>query len=141
MTKFAYTPPEEDNEDRVYVRVDDLFDISILRVEEGVVIDVFDNDEIDLLGTLTVDEDSLARNREKRPLPSMKSLPGASSLITPCSTSTPQPSRKPWKKPVFEPAMNTASPVSAVNAIGMSSSFMPKRTKPKPSRISRRGCW
>jgi hypothetical protein len=64
MTRFEYTPPEDDNEDRIYVRVDDVFDISILRVEEGIVIDVYDNDEIDLLGTLAVDEDSLARNRE-----------------------------------------------------------------------------
>lgn len=63
MTKFEFTPPEDTNENRVYVRVDDLFDISILRVEEGIVIDVYDNDEIDLLGTLSIDEDSLARNR------------------------------------------------------------------------------
>jgi hypothetical protein len=69
MSRFEYTPPEkdEDNEDRVYVRVDDIFDISILRVETGIVIDVYDNDEIDLLGTLAIDEDSLARNREERP--------------------------------------------------------------------------
>jgi hypothetical protein len=65
MAKFEYTPPEDDNEDRVYVRVDDIFDISILRVEEGIVIDVYDNDEIDLLGTLAVDQDSLASNREE----------------------------------------------------------------------------
>ena len=66
MAKFEYTPPEseEDNEDRVYVRVDDIFDISILRVQTGIVINVYDDDEIDLLGTLSVDEDSLARNRE-----------------------------------------------------------------------------
>ena len=69
MAKFEYSPPqpEEDNEDRVYVRVDDMFDISILRVETGIVINVYDDDEIDLLGTLSVDEDSLARNREERP--------------------------------------------------------------------------
>ena len=64
MAKFEFTPSEDDNPDRVYVRVDDVFDISILRVEEGLVIDVYDNDEIDLLGSLTVDEGSLARNRE-----------------------------------------------------------------------------
>ena len=64
MAKFEYTLSEDDNEDRVYVRVDDVFDISILRVEEGIVIDVYDNDEIDLLGTLAIGEDSLARNRE-----------------------------------------------------------------------------
>jgi hypothetical protein len=67
MVKFEYTPPEDDNDDRVYVRVDDIFDISVLRVEEGIVINVYDNDEIDLLGTLFVDEDSLARNREEQP--------------------------------------------------------------------------
>lgn len=66
MTTFEYTPPEDDNEDRVYVRVDDIFDISILRVEEGLDIHVYDNnDEIDLLGTLHVDEASLARHREE----------------------------------------------------------------------------
>jgi hypothetical protein len=43
--------------------VDDVFDISILRTEEGLIIDVYDNDEIDLLGTLAIGEDSLARNR------------------------------------------------------------------------------
>jgi hypothetical protein len=67
MTRFEYTPPEDDNEDRVYVRVDDIFDVSILRVEEGIVINVYDNDEIDLLATLAVGEDSLARNREEQP--------------------------------------------------------------------------
>jgi hypothetical protein len=67
MTTFEYTPPEDDNEDRVYVRVDDVFDISILRAESGIVIDVYDKDELDPLGTLTVDEDSLARNREQQP--------------------------------------------------------------------------
>jgi hypothetical protein len=67
MTRFEYTPPEDDNEDRVYVRVDDIFDVSILRVEEGIVINVYDNDEIDLLATLTVGENSLARNREEQP--------------------------------------------------------------------------
>jgi hypothetical protein len=64
MAKFEYTPPEDDNEDRVYVRVDDIFDISILRAEEGLIIDVYESDEIDLLGTVAIFEDSLARNRE-----------------------------------------------------------------------------
>lgn len=64
MATFEYTLSEDDNEDRVYVRVDDVFDISILRTEEGLIIDVYDNDEIDLLGTLAIGEDALARNRE-----------------------------------------------------------------------------
>lgn len=68
MARFEYTPPEpeEDNEDRVYVRIDDIFDISILRAETGIVIDVYENEEIDLLGTLAVDEDLVTRNRELR---------------------------------------------------------------------------
>jgi len=64
MTTFEYTPPDDDNEDRVYVRVDDIFDISILRTQEGLIIDVYENDEIDLLSTIAILEDSLARNRE-----------------------------------------------------------------------------
>jgi hypothetical protein len=67
MTKFEYTPPEDDNEDRVYVRVDDIFDIRILRVEEGVVIDVYGNDELDPAATLDVNEDLFARNGEQQP--------------------------------------------------------------------------
>lgn len=66
MTKFEYTPPEDDNENRVYVRVDDTFDISIRRIEEGVVIDVHEGDELEPVGTLVVGED-LDRNPEERP--------------------------------------------------------------------------
>jgi hypothetical protein len=58
MAKFEYSTPEDDNEDRFFVRVDDIFDISILRVEEGVVISVRENDDIDALGTLVVDNPS-----------------------------------------------------------------------------------
>jgi len=63
MTEYEYTPP--DDEDRVYVLVDDAFDISIRRVKDGIVINVYDYHEIDLLDTLIVDEDLLARNREE----------------------------------------------------------------------------
>jgi hypothetical protein len=66
MAKFKYTPPEETNEDRVYLRVDDIFDISILRTEEGLIIDVYDdNDGMYLLGTLGIHERDLASNREE----------------------------------------------------------------------------
>ena len=65
MTKFEYTVSEGHDEDRVYVRVDEIFDISILRTEEGLVIDVYD-DDIYLLGTLSIGEDLLPRNREGR---------------------------------------------------------------------------
>jgi hypothetical protein len=55
----------EDDVNRAYVGVDDVFDISILRIEEGILIEVFDSDEGDLLGTLPISENSLARNREE----------------------------------------------------------------------------
>ena len=65
MSRFEYTASDDLNEDRVYVRVDDIFDISILRTEEGLIIDVYD-DDIYLLDTLSILEDSLPRNREER---------------------------------------------------------------------------
>ena len=64
MAKFQYTPQEDTNEDRVYVKIDDIFDVSLLRTEEGLIIDVYDNNESDLLGTLAIDESDLASNRE-----------------------------------------------------------------------------
>jgi hypothetical protein len=50
MPKFEFTH-------RLFVRVDDVFDISILRVEEGLIIDAYDKDD-ELLGTLALDEPS-----------------------------------------------------------------------------------
>lgn len=69
MATFEYSVSDDPDEDRVYVRVDDAFDISILRTEEGLIIDVYDGDpdEIELLGTIAIFEDSLARNREEQP--------------------------------------------------------------------------
>jgi hypothetical protein len=66
MAKFEYTLSEDDK-DRAYVRADDAFDINSLRTEEELIIDVYDsdNDEIDLLGTLAILEDSLARYGEE----------------------------------------------------------------------------
>jgi hypothetical protein len=54
MAKFQYTPSEDDA-DRAYVLVDDIFDISLLRTEEGLIIDVYRPDEPELLGTLALD--------------------------------------------------------------------------------------
>jgi hypothetical protein len=55
MATFKYTPDDEDA-DRAYVLVDDIFDISLLRTEEGLIIDVYDKaDELDLLGTLALE--------------------------------------------------------------------------------------
>ena len=66
MATFKYTPPEETNEDRVYLTIDDIFDISVLRTEEGLIIDVYDNnDEMYLLGTLAIHEHDLVSNREE----------------------------------------------------------------------------
>jgi hypothetical protein len=64
MVKFEYTASEDHDEGRVYVRVDDIFDIRILRTEEGLIIDVYEKDEINLLGTIAIDEDSLSCNQE-----------------------------------------------------------------------------
>jgi hypothetical protein len=55
MSKFKYTP-DEDDADRAYVLVDDIFDISLLRTEEGLIIDVYEKtEEIELLGTLALE--------------------------------------------------------------------------------------
>lgn len=58
MAKFQYTPPEDDL-DRAYVLVDDIFDISLLRTEEGLIIDVYEHEEFELLGTLALDSPSI----------------------------------------------------------------------------------
>lgn len=55
MTQFQYMPPENDD-DRAYVLVDELFDISLLRSEEGLIIDVYREDEFGPLGTLALDD-------------------------------------------------------------------------------------
>jgi hypothetical protein len=56
MTTFRYAP-DADNTDRVYVLVDDVFDVSLLRKEEGLIIDVWEH-ERELLGTLAIDNPS-----------------------------------------------------------------------------------
>ena len=54
MAKFKYTPPDDDD-DRAYVLVDDIFDISLLRTEEGLIINAYQGDEYEPLGTLVLD--------------------------------------------------------------------------------------
>ena len=54
MTAFQFTGTEDD-ENRAYVIVDDIFDISLLRTEEGLIIDVYEKDEFELLGTLALE--------------------------------------------------------------------------------------
>ena len=53
MATFEYTLSDYDI-DRAYVLVDDIFDISMLRTEEGLIVDVFQKDESELLATLAI---------------------------------------------------------------------------------------
>jgi hypothetical protein len=64
MTTFEFTPPDSEGDNRVYIRVDDLFDISVLRTGEGLIVHVYENDAMDLLGTLAIYEDDLSRHRQ-----------------------------------------------------------------------------
>ena len=56
MATFQYTPSKDDA-DRAYVLVDDLFDVHLLRTEEGLIIDVWEH-ERELLGTLALENPS-----------------------------------------------------------------------------------
>jgi hypothetical protein len=56
MTKFQYRPSEDDA-DRAYILIDELFDVHLLRTEEGIIIDVWEH-ERELLGTLAVENPS-----------------------------------------------------------------------------------
>ncbi len=53
MAKFEYSPPDIDI-DRAYILVDDIFDVHLLRTNEGLIIDVWEH-ERDLLSTMAVD--------------------------------------------------------------------------------------
>jgi len=64
MTTFEFTPPDSEEDNRIYIRVDDLFDISVLRTEEGLIVDVYENEAIDLLGTLAIYDDDLSCHRQ-----------------------------------------------------------------------------
>jgi hypothetical protein len=66
MGKFEYTSPEH-SEDRVYARPDDIFDVSMLRVEEGLAVHACDSDEPDLLAMLAMGQDFLTGKREEQP--------------------------------------------------------------------------
>lgn len=64
MTKFEYIASEDD-QDRAYVCVDDIFDIHILRTEEGLIIDVYDPD-LECLATIALPEDSITHYGEEQ---------------------------------------------------------------------------
>lgn len=53
MANFEYSPPDVDI-DRAYILVDDLFDVHLLRTEEGIIVDVWQHEK-ELLGTLAVE--------------------------------------------------------------------------------------
>lgn len=53
MAMFQYTQSKDDA-DRAYVLVDDVFDVHLLRTEEGLIVDVWEH-ERELLGTLALE--------------------------------------------------------------------------------------
>ena len=53
MAMFQYTRSNDDA-DRAYVPVDDVFDVHLLRTEEGLIVDVWEH-ERELLGTLALE--------------------------------------------------------------------------------------
>lgn len=59
--RFRFTHDPKENPDRVYVLVDGLFDIKIVRTAEGIVIDAYAKDGLDIVGTMTVWEEDLAK--------------------------------------------------------------------------------
>jgi hypothetical protein len=58
QTMYEYTPPEDDSK-RAYVLVDNMFDVHMLRTEEGLIVDVYGKDEIECLATLAVHNDDV----------------------------------------------------------------------------------
>ena len=57
-SRFQFTHEPEENPDRAYLLVDGKFDVKIVRTDEGIVIDAYSGDGIDVVGTMTVwDED------------------------------------------------------------------------------------
>jgi hypothetical protein len=64
MTNFEFTLSDYEA-DRAYVLVDDIFDISMLRTEEGLIVDVYQKDESELLATLAIcDRDIIATGEQ-----------------------------------------------------------------------------
>jgi len=64
MAHFEYRLSEAHNDDQLYTPVDDAFDVRTLRVEEGLVINAYENDRIDCLGKYVIDDTFLTCNRE-----------------------------------------------------------------------------
>ncbi len=54
MAKFEYSPPEIDC-DRAYLLVDDIFDLHVLRTEEGLIVDVYRNESNECLATMAIE--------------------------------------------------------------------------------------
>ena len=51
---FKITHQPEENPDRIYVMVDNKYDVSIIRTADGLLVRVFPNDWIDPIDTLQV---------------------------------------------------------------------------------------
>jgi hypothetical protein len=54
MAKFEYSPSDIDI-DRAYVLVDDTFDLHVLRTEEGLIVDVYQNESDECIGTMAIE--------------------------------------------------------------------------------------
>ena len=59
MATIQYTAAD----DHGYTRFDDIFDIGLLRTEEGLIIDVHEPDEFELLGALELDNPALQETK------------------------------------------------------------------------------
>lgn len=53
-SRFEIEHNPEENPDRAYVLVDGTYDVTIIRTDEGIVIDVYPKDWIDPIGTMTI---------------------------------------------------------------------------------------
>ena len=58
--RFRFTHEPEEDSDRAYVLVDGRIDVKIVRTAEGIVIDVYSKDGIDVIGTMAVWDEDLA---------------------------------------------------------------------------------
>ncbi len=63
MARSQSTLLEDDHEDRISVRLDGMFDLGNLRVEEGLVINAHEDETLDFLGKYVIDEHYLPGNR------------------------------------------------------------------------------
>lgn len=58
--RFDYAYEPEENPNRAYVMVEGLYDVAVIRLAEGIAIDVFPKDWIDPIDSLTVWDEQVA---------------------------------------------------------------------------------